>query len=354
MHTHNILHRGLTIVALLTLLLPAASLPTTAASPSVNPAHPLFSIAPSRTRISRIKTDYSGGQSDDPLNLGHPLFSTTEGNASWEEVRAGSASSGGISDNSGSSLGPSVAIAPNSTPYVAWTDASSGDREIYVRRWNSTSWEEVGPSSASGGGISSNASSWSTDPWIAIAPDGTPYVAWNDDNSFHETGSPWRYNIYVRRWNGTSWEEVGPDSATGRGISDTDGMTEIPSLAIAPNGTPYVAWSDLSSGHWDIYVRCWNGSNWEEIGAGSASGRGIREEMAPSVAIAPDGTPYVAWFNWTSPSGGPGEIYVRRWNGSSWEEVGSGSATGGGISNNSGDSLSPSLAIAPDGKPYIA
>ena len=47
--------------------------------------------------------------------------------------------------------------------------------------------------------------------------------------------------------------------------------------------------------------------------------------MFPSVAVAPDGTPYVAWHDYNPV---PTEIYVRRWNGSSWEEVGAGSASG--------------------------
>jgi PKD repeat protein len=50
-------------------------------------------------------------------------------------VGAGSATGGGISDNSGDSYFPSVAIAPDGTPYVAWHDNSGGDYEIYVRRW---------------------------------------------------------------------------------------------------------------------------------------------------------------------------------------------------------------------------
>lgn len=48
-----------------------------------------------------------------------------------------------------------MAITPDGTPYVAWRD-TSGDWEIYVRRWNGSSWEEVGTSSASGGGVSDN------------------------------------------------------------------------------------------------------------------------------------------------------------------------------------------------------
>jgi hypothetical protein len=167
----------------------------------------------------------------------------------WEEVGTGSASDGGISDNSGHSSVPSVAIAPDGTPYVAWEDSSHGDSEIYVRRWNGSDWEEVGTGSASDGGISDNSgdSYWSS---VAIALDGTPYVAWRDDS-----GGDWE--IYVRRWNGSDWEEVGTGSASGGGISDNTGGSGWPSLAIAPDGRPYVAWGDDSGGDWEIYVRRW-------------------------------------------------------------------------------------------------
>jgi hypothetical protein len=48
------------------------------------------------------------------------------------EAGIGSASGGGISDNSGASYSPSLAIAPDGTPYVAWHDDTNGDYEIYV------------------------------------------------------------------------------------------------------------------------------------------------------------------------------------------------------------------------------
>jgi hypothetical protein len=267
--------------------------------------------------------------------------------SSWEEVGSDSASGGGISNSSDASFGPSLAFAPDGTPYVAWYDYSSGAAEIYVRRWNGSTWEEVGAGSASGGGISDNGGS-SRFPSLAFAPDGTPYVAWEDDNDDD-------YEIYVRRWSSWSWKEAGADSASGGGVSDNDDDSYRPSLAFAPDGTPYVAWEDWSGGDREVYVRRRSGSTWEEAGAGSAIGGGISNNAgnswSPSVAVTPDGKPYVAWYD---DSSGDTEVYVLRWSGSAWEEVGAGSASSGGVSDNSGGSEHPSLAVAPDGTPYVA
>jgi hypothetical protein len=110
----------------------------------------------------------------------------------WQEAGAGSASGGGISNNGGDSQSVSMSIAPNGTPYIGWNDDSSGDDEIYLRTWNGSSWTEVGAGSANGGGISNNTgNSWT--PSISIALDGTPYVGWVDDTSGN-------FEIYVRRY----------------------------------------------------------------------------------------------------------------------------------------------------------
>ena len=341
MQIRNSLYRVLTVVTLLALLLGSVPIARTAEPPSVPDG-----IAATAIPLRALSASLAPSVIQDAADV----------NAGWQEVGTGSASGGGISDNSGNSWVPSIAIAPDDTPYVAWYDYSGGDTEIYVRRWNAISWEEVGSGSASGGGIS-NSSSDSRVPSLAIAPDGTPYVAWNDWSAGDS-------EIYVRRWNESSWEEVGSGSASGGGISNNRDNSVAPSVAIAPNGTPYIAWNDWSE--WssaedsEIYVLRWNGSSWEEVGSGSASSGGISDtdgnSMDPSIAIAPDGTSYVSWYEEDTfePGGWDPEIYVRRWNGSSWEEVGSGSASGGGISDNGSQSSSPSIAVAPNGIPYIA
>jgi hypothetical protein len=194
MKTHNLFYRVLTIVILCVLLLPWGS--------------------GSLGRMARAAC---------------PV--TAEG---WHEVGAGSASGGGISANDGMSWWPLLAIAPDGTPYVAWSDDSDGDREIYVRRWNGSIWKEVGSGSASGGGISDNDgdSRW---PSLAVAPDGRLYVAWDDDSG----GDP---EIYVRRF-------VTPVSADAGGPYSVDegGSVTVTASGSGPDGdTLSFAW-DLDS-----------------------------------------------------------------------------------------------------------
>lgn len=276
----------------------------------------------------------------------------TQVHAGWEEMGPGSASGGGISNGAGESSNPSLAIGPGGAPIVAWSDASSGNDEIYVRGWSGSTWVEVGRGSASLGGITDNDSN-SISPSLAIGPDGAPIVAWQDFVRFEETS----YSvIYVRRWNGVAWVEM-DNSASGLGISGGDSAN--PSLAIGPDGAPIVAWHNTAPDDdsrvvkerifGEIYVRRWNGSAWVEMGSGSASGGGISDKDSswnPAMAIGPDGMPILAWAVDEN-----NLVYVKRWNGSFWTEMG-GSASGDGIG--SGHAAYPSIAIAPDGMPIVA
>lgn len=192
-------------------------------------------------------------------------------------------------------------------PAVAWADTTSGNAEIYVKRWNGSSWVEIGTGSASNGGISRN-SGFSSEPSLAFTFNGKPVVAWQDTSSGINA-------IYVKRWNGTAWVEMGSGSASNGGISGNASHSVSPSLAMDPNGAPLVAWANNTTDSRQIYVKRWNGVAWVEIDSGSASNDGVsnssKQSNIPSLSVDKrSGQPVVAWQSGTLDTGL--DIYLRQ------------------------------------------
>ncbi len=262
----------------------------------------------------------------------------TPAHAGWLEVGSRSGSGGGISDSSGESSRPAMLASPTAGLVVAWSDGRGSSSQIFVRRWNGSAWVEMGPGSASGGGVS-NTNGNSDFPALSADAAGSPVLAWHDNADGDN-------EIYIRRWNGSAWTEMGSGSAARGGISDNRGESSHPALALV-GGDLFVVWDDDSKGNLEIYGLAWDGSQWNDMG-GSATGGGISrndgDSILPSVA-ALDGRPVVAWGDL---SGGDSEIYARRYNGKRWTNAGKGSAEDGGISDNDGVSRGVDLVAGPN------
>jgi len=256
----------------------------------------------------------------------------------WEEAGAGSASGGGISANDGFKMALSLRVDSQNRPVVAWQNNDTTFAQIYVRRLENGSWVELGAGSATGGGIS-NTSSFATYPSLAIDPQDAPVVAWEElANS--------NYEIYVRRFDGTSWQELGASSASGGGVSQNSGSSSLPALAVAANGDIAVAWMDDSSGDYEVYAKHFDGVSWQELGVGSATGGGISNHPGTSGSVTLVAGATNRWMlAWSEALVGNPEIYVRVFDGTAWQEHGAGSASGSGVSNSASFSASPHLAV---------
>lgn len=278
------------------------------------------------------------------VGAGYEIYLRRWNGSAWIEV-GGSASGGGISDTATISQWPSVAIDSQGKVYVAWEEVTASDKEIFLRRWNGSAWEEVA-GSATGGGISNNTGD-SGRPFLLVDSNDVPIVGWSD-------GSSGDTEIFVRRLAGGSWTEIG-GSASGGGVSNNTGDSRPPVLGVDSTGALFVTWPDNSGGEFNIFVRRWDGNNWIEVGSGSASGGGIsgtnEVSLAPHIAIAPDDTVYVIWYERL---GTNTDILIRRWTGTFWGEVGVGSASGGGISNTFGASSLPTVTITAANMPVVA
>jgi subtilase family serine protease len=323
------------------------------------------------------------------------------GSTEWREL-GGSASGGGVSGPNGPTHEGMFALAlgPDGTPFVAYdtvpttgadlsleaSGLAADQTQIYVRRWSgpSAGWTFVG-SGHEGGGASNvlsfrftHADTGAEDvafhgasaPGLAIGPDGAPVVAFLYTSGFvvshPEVFNGLNDDVYVTRWNGTAWVAVGPEVPAGPtpaglgaagGASATGGWSRVvwenyinkPVVAVGTDGRPVVAWGESTpEALMRVYLRRFNGTAWEGLG-----GDGVMDTapLANDVSLAVHGTDPV--LTWGRGDGATSSVFVTRWTGSAWTEVGAGSASGLGISGSTTPAFVPAITLAATGAPTV-
>jgi hypothetical protein len=186
---------------------------------------------------------------------------------------------------------PSLSV-QDSIPYVSYLDKNSHGYG-YVAVYTNNTWTTVGSSAA----IPDSCTSLS----MALI-NATPYVV---------------YNNSVARYNGTTWERLGPAELVGSGKYFEMSTNN---LALAGyNNQPYIAFSDSAYGY-KTSVMSYNGTTWTSIGA-----RGISSGITSRNSLVIDkGILYVAFLN-TIPT-------VMKYTGSAWTAVGTISDGGSDLS----------------------
>jgi hypothetical protein len=237
------------------------------------------------------------------------------GHADWNQP------SGAGLGSSGYDWGPSVAVVAG-IPYVAWLANEGGVYQVRVKRLEGSAFEPAG-------GDLNVATTQNAGPPVLGAVGGVPYVVWSGAGQ-----------IRVRRFDGTNWVPAGADPLN---------LTATPG-AFAPvvtdiNGTPYVAWTEVVATHGQVFVKRFDGTSWVSVGSGPLNISTTMNASNPSIGSV-GGVPYVAW---RESDGSHYQIYVKRFQGSSWVLVGSGSLN---VSPTINAGL-PSMAVVA-GIPYVA
>lgn len=143
-----------------------------------------------------------------------------------------------------------VAVDASNRPVVAWLEPVSSEKQVFVRRWNGTAWEELGPVP------NPVANSDAAELALATGDSDQPVVAWQETDSSSVT------RVYVYRWNGTAWASVGApiEGRSGAGAG-------FPSLVVDKQSRPWVAVSEISAETTfleSVFIVRWSGLAWEQ------------------------------------------------------------------------------------------
>lgn len=166
-----------------------------------------------------------------------------------------------------------------------------------------TSWSYTTPTWLSlSNALDVDKNNFTFEPSIATDKDGNVVIAWYEQDASSQN------RIYVKRWNGNTWEQLGDALNTA-----ADSSADYPSLAIDYQNRPVLAWHETDTAfNSTINVKIWTGTTWEQVGGGHG-GTTVKVDDGefPSLGIQPDNKPVVAYAK-------NGDIFVRLWNGSSW------------------------------------
>jgi len=303
----------------------------------------------------------------------------------WWDLNQGSA------DDTPIASGKELDAATGPTGNIVLVYVSNND--IYAQEWNGQQWQPLG-----GGLVSTEEGIYNEKPSVAISDAGEVFVSYTSymptvgqreiivkkygyDFGDSQAGPPQQTD---QTWVELANEGVGNFDGTGTGgVSDDAGNSFDSVITVDLEGKPIVAWVDATwEANTEIYAKRWDGDSWEELGlyqdSGSASdldgdgNSGISNDstisMQPDIAVAPNGDVIVTWVNWQYWAGyqdysGAG-IFVKVLspNSSIWEEYAPGSADGAGIAQDedissgrpgAGWYYQPKIEVDSQSHPYI-
>lgn len=226
---------------------------------------------------------------------------------------------------------PALAIGPDDVIHLAWADTSSGIWDIYTRLTDGgVTFSEP---------IQVNAEATSTargHPTLAIGPDGSVHVAWEEMRD-----GDW--DIYYARSDGGeafSSPTLVSDDATG-----TDQIR--PTIAVGRDGSVHLAWQDSRAGNWDVYyARSTDGG--DTFGANLRVNEETRgQQVDPAIGVDSRRRVHVAWADDRSAAW---VIYHTR---SEGEDFVRGRVVGSGLMSDLSNEL-PSLTVGPDDSVHVA
>lgn len=192
---------------------------------------------------------------------------------------------------------PDLAI-HNSNLYATWRESNGADSYIFVKKYAINAWEQIGNTL--------NANTNCSSPELAVADNGIVYVTWNES-----TGA--EAYVYVKHFNGSSWEQDG-------GTLNVDANTYATGADITMSlNTPYVVWREVESTftYENAFVKFFNGTDWVQLGGNLNHDGAFYALYSP--AISQDQTLYVALYTSQSSTS---NLCVKHYNGTAWEQDG--------------------------------
>jgi len=259
--------------------------------------------------------------------------------ATWTTTEVVSTESTSSSDT------PTIAVDSSGNVHIAWCDLGM-NRNVFYKHWNASTatWTTTEV-------VSTESTSSSYTPTIAADGSGNVHIAWEDYTYYGGSGKD--DDIFYKRWNATmaAWTTTEVVS------TESTGDSYLPTIAADGSGNVHIAWNDWtnyggSGTDPDIFYKRWNAITAAWTTTEVVSTESTDDSIDPTIAADGSGNAYIAWDDETnySGSGTDRDIFYKRWNATmaAWTttEVVSTESTD--------DSIDPTIAVDGSGNAHIA
>jgi hypothetical protein len=183
---------------------------------------------------------------------------------------------------------PVVALDSAGNPTAAWIEQVGGIKNLYVKRWTGSSWQQLG-------GLDTPKERFLEFSVIAVDQQGYPVVAYAENEGF---GS----YLKIKRWNGSSWQQLGEEiylSKYGTTLS----------IAINSQNHPIVAVGNADHGYASIFE--WDGASLIEVATSGEYAFCNGCYVGVSLALDANDVPILAITAQIDGSRGPRRTYVK-------------------------------------------
>ncbi len=268
--------------------------------------------------------------------------------------------------SSSDSYDPCISVDEDANVHVAWRDqtdifGAGTDWDIHYRFWNASAGVWSGKVNSTDI-ISSESSSSSLSPTLAVDENGNVHIAWYDYELIHGAGGT--RNIHYRFWNETSKTWSGYVNTTDIISSNNTGDAEYPSLDVY-NGSVHVVWNEFTDIYGagsdnDIFYKYWNATTkiwWGHSNAidviSSESGSSSHYAI---IKVDEGGIPHVVWEDEADiyDAGGDIDVHYRYWNPSTQTWKGKINATDIVSGENSQHSQNPQIDVDANGGIHVS
>ena len=250
------------------------------------------------------------------------------------------------------SFDPTIAVDGSGNVHIAWRDStnyggSGGDYDIFYKRWNATTAAWTTIEVVSTEGTGDSFS-----PTIAVDGSGNVHIVWYEETNYGGSGTD--NDIFYKHWNATTaaWTMTKVVS------TESTGDSWFPTIVVDGSGNVHIAWHDNTDYNGaglddaDIFYKLWNATTASWNTTEVISTESTSHSAYPIIAADGSGNVHIAWEDDTNygGAGGDNDIFYKRWNvtTATWNttEVVSTESTS--------DSEYPTIAVNGSGNVHIA